>query len=239
MHWVESRLLPRLWQLCSETTLRETFVDAASSRLSIEDGSFTCGGGSEPGLSLAQAHSGLGVQRFRQHEAGRLLPFDREGELKPGHLVRSSARSAQGRHEIVHHGPGDCGSWGRPWSGCAHENAAHAGRAIRMRSDWVRWSHRRVFRGFCRLRSLPLEGPGRSEKRIKAGPYEWRKVRVFKGLPNIRLNCGASASEQPQPPESAGAAGIDLSVEVTTAAQPGDIQRGSTISAKIEARSAA
>jgi len=53
--------------------------------------------------------------------------------------------------------------------------------------------------------------------------------------PNIRLNCGASASEQPQPPESAGAAGIDLSVEVTTAAQPGDIQRGSTISAKIEA----
>jgi hypothetical protein len=56
---------------------------------------------------------------------------------------------------------------------------------------------------------------------------------------NIRLNCGASASEQPQPPESAGAAGIDLSVEVTTAAQPGDIQRGSGISAKIEARSAA
>ena len=39
--------------------------------------------------------------------------------------------------------------------------------------------------------------------------------------PNIRLNCGASASEQPQPPESAGAAGIDLSVEVTTAALPG------------------
>ena len=33
------------------------------------------------------------------------------------------------------------------------------------------------------------------------------------------------ALEQPQPPESAGAAGIDLSVEVTTAAQPGDIHR--------------
>ena len=56
---------------------------------------------------------------------------------------------------------------------------------------------------------------------------------------NIRLNCGASASEQPQPSESAGAAGIDLSVEVTTAALLVGIQRGAAISAKIEARSAA
>jgi hypothetical protein len=54
--------------------------------------------------------------------------------------------------------------------------------------------------------------------------------------PNIRLNCGESASESPQPPELAGAAGIDLSVEVTTAALPGDIQRGSAISAQIEAQ---
>ena len=65
----------------------------------------------------------------------------------------------------------------------------------------------------------------------------WQKAYLC--APNIRLNCGASASESPQPPESAGAAGIDLSVEVTTAALPGDIQRGSAISAKIEARSAA
>jgi len=37
---------------------------------------------------------------------------------------------------------------------------------------------------------------------------------------NIAFTCGASTMEPPQPRESAGAAGIDVSVEVTTAALP-------------------
>jgi len=69
--------------------------------------------------------------------------------------------------------------------------------------------------------------------RVDGGPQGY--MRGF----NIRLNCGASASEQPQPPELAGAAGIDLSVEVTTAALPELRLEGQAVSTKIEPRSTA
>jgi len=59
------------------------------------------------------------------------------------------------------------------------------------------------------------------------------------GKPNITFTCGATTLEQPQPPESAGAAGIDVSVEVTTAALPVFRLQGQTVSTKIETRSTA
>jgi len=56
---------------------------------------------------------------------------------------------------------------------------------------------------------------------------------------NITFTCGATTLEPPQPLESAGAAGIDLSVEVTTAAPPGLRLKAKSVEAQIETRSTA
>jgi len=56
---------------------------------------------------------------------------------------------------------------------------------------------------------------------------------------NITFTCGATTLEPPRRQDAAGAAGIDLSVELSTAAQLEGIHRGLAISAEIDARSAA
>ena len=85
--------------------------------------------------------------------------------------------------------------------------------------------------GFVRPGDVSMPG-GRSrhQKTLRVGS---------KGRTNITFTCGASTLGPRQPPESAGAAGIDLSVEVTTAALPGLRLKGRTIEAQIETRSTA
>jgi len=85
--------------------------------------------------------------------------------------------------------------------------------------------------GFDRPDDVSMPG-GRSrhQKTLRVGS---------KGRTNITFTCGATTLEPPQPPESAGAAGIDLSVEVTTAARLELRQKGQAISTKIQPRSTA
>jgi hypothetical protein len=90
----------------------------------------------------------------------------------------------------------------------------------------------------CPSRGVSL-GQGKSRKTSRLDAHQGQTNERQISRPNITFTCGATTSEPPQPPESAGAAGIDVSVEVTTAALRGLGLEGQTVSTKIETRSTA
>jgi hypothetical protein len=89
----------------------------------------------------------------------------------------------------------------------------------------------------CPSRGVSL-GQGKSKKTSRLDAHQGQTNERQISRPNITFTCGATTLKQPQPPESAGAAGIDLSVEATTAALPELRLEGQITSTKIQARSA-